>query len=110
MAFANSFRGGGPKKHVSVKGGDCWVRSSSEAGMDAADRFRVCNAFARPLARWWTSGRVPHDEGSIPQCAVWGIWPTAFKASGQNLRYQIASYGRELQGAVEEGSLYAGLG
>jgi hypothetical protein len=47
-------------------------------------------------ARWRTSGRFPHDEGSIPQCAVWGIWPTAFKACGQDRVVRMRSHERAL--------------
>src|SRR5215467_7402406 len=62
MAFPKSFEGGGPKKNVSVKVNDCRVRSSSNAGMDAADRFHICIEYTAIRS---TSGDRPERKLSF---------------------------------------------
>jgi hypothetical protein len=57
-------------------------------------------AFTGPLARWRTSGRIPHDESSIPQCTVRGIWPTILKARGQDCVVRVRRHERPLVGRM----------
>jgi hypothetical protein len=57
-------------------------------------------ALTGPLACWRTSGRIPHHESSIPQRAVWGIWPTVLKARGQDCLVRVRLDERPLVGRM----------
>jgi hypothetical protein len=57
-------------------------------------------AFTGPPSRWRTSGRIPHDESSIPQGTVRGIWPTILKARGKDCVVRVRRHERPLIGRM----------